>query len=345
MLTPRRLMTLCVLVAVSNGLSAERKPFIDWAQLRNPVLSYPDWSVKDAAMAYRKGTFYVFFSAFYPDNGRIRCHVAEVSTPDFKLYSRPIFDFDGEDDGWMGMCSPDVQLLFGRYVMTFNSWGDKPGRPNQLFYETSGDLVHWSQRKPLALNLTRVGDQRVIDAALAQGDGGYYLVYKDQTLGIHSRPRMAFSTSLDGTFHYVGDGIVSLLLKDGKDDGFFHENFEIIHSDSRWYMLTTDYLHSRLNPIKYDVQAPYIYALEPGSNWLKWTRGYTFDIPRENFNIESIDNAAALYDWRKYDGYYYLIYAGRNDGLTYARRGWNRIGLARSKDLVHWSVPGGEPPR
>ncbi len=331
---------MCLVIACCSELSAQKKPFIDWANLKNPVLSYPNWSVKDAAMAYHDGTFYVFFSAFYPERGQVRCHVAEISTSDFKHYSEPIFNFDGEEDGWIGMCSPDVQLLYGKYVMTFNAWGDKPDKPNQLFYETSDDLVHWSQRKPLALNLTETRDQRVIDAALAQADGGYYLVYKEQTPGIHSRPRMAFSTSLDGPFHYAGDGIVALLMKDGKDNGFFHENYEFLHVNSQWYMLTTDYLHNRLSVDKYDVQAPYLYTLERGSHWLKWTQGYTLDIPREKFNMESIDNAAALYDWRKYDGHYYLIYAGRDEGQTYAGRGWNQIGLARSKDLVHWSIPG-----
>jgi hypothetical protein len=336
---------LAIMIVSRGGLSAQNKSFIDWAKLKNPVLSYPNWSIKDAAMAYRKGMFYVFFSVFYPKRGPVRCHVVEVSTADFRHYSRPILDFDGEREGWIGMCSPDVQRLYGKYVMTFNSWGDKQGKPNQLFYMTTDDLLHWSHRMPLASNLTQVGDQRVIDAALAQADGGYYLIYKEQTRGIHSRPRMAFSTSLDGPFQYVGDGIVSLLMKDGRDDGFFHENFEMIQTNSRWYILTTDYLHNRLNPIKYDVQAPYFYALESGSNWLEWIRGYTFDVPQEKFNTDGIANASALYDWRGYDGYYYLIYAGRNEGHTYARRGWNQIGLARSKDLVQWSVPGEEQTR
>jgi hypothetical protein len=340
---PRCKLVLALMLAVSfaRPVMAQKKPFIDWNGLKNPVLSYPNWSVKDTSMAYRNGTFYVFFSAFYSDRGEVRSHVVEVSTPDFKHYSEPIFNFDGEEDGWIGMCSPDVQQLHGKYVMTFNSWGDKPGKPNQLFYRTSDDLVHWSPRKTLGLNLTEVGDQRVIDAALAQADGGYYLVYKEQTPGIHSRPRIAFSTSLDGPFRYVGDGIVALLMKDGKDNGFFHENYEFLHTNGQWYLLTTDYLHNRVSHDKYDVQAPYLYALEPGSHWLNWTRGYTFDLPQEQFNAESIANAAALYDWRKYDGYYYLIYAGRNDGQTYAKRGWNRIALARSKDLIHWSVPRG----
>src|SRR4051812_2944642 len=81
---------------------AQKKPFIDWKGLANPVLSYPNWSVKDAAMAYRDGTFYVFFSAFYPDRGQVRSHVVEVSTTDFKHFSEPIFNFDGEEEGWIG---------------------------------------------------------------------------------------------------------------------------------------------------------------------------------------------------------------------------------------------------
>jgi hypothetical protein len=81
---------------------------------------------------------------------------------------------------------------------------------------------------------------------------------------------MAFSTSLDRPFHYVGDGIVDLLMKDGKDNGFFHENYEVFHTNGQWYILTTDYLHNRQFHDKYDVQAPYLYALERGSRWLKW---------------------------------------------------------------------------
>lgn len=333
---------LILSAVLSAPAIAQKKPFIDWSGLRNPVLSYPNWSVKDTAMAYRGGSFYLFFSAFYPDHGQVRSHVVEVSTRDFKHFSKPIFNFDGEEDGWIGMCSPDVQQLYGKYVMTFNAWGDKPGKPNELFYMSSDDLVHWTPRKTLALNLTQIGNQRVIDASLAQSDGGYYLVYKEQTPGIHSRPRMAFSNSLDGPFHYVGDGLVSLLIKDGKDNGFFHENYEFFLTNGQWYMLTTDYLHNSLNPLKYDVQAPYLYSLQSGSHWLTWNRGYTFDLPGENFNTDSIANAAALYDWRKHDGYYYLIYAGRTEGESYARRGWNRIGLARSKDLIHWTIPGSD---
>jgi hypothetical protein len=236
-------------------------------------------------------------------------------------------NFDGEEEGWIGMCSPDVQHLGGRYVMTFNSWGDKPGKPNDLFYMTSDDLVHWSQRRTLALNLTQ--DKRVIDAALAEVDGGYYLIWKEGTQG-HMKPRLAFGTALDQPFKFVGDGFPALLMADVSDNGLTHENYEFLDTQGKWYLLTTDY-----NP-----EGPYLYQLEPGSGWLKWTRGYRLETPKERFNTDHRDNAAALYDWRRYDGYYYLIYGGRTEGKSYAGRGWNQLGLARSKDLIHWFAPG-----
>ena len=326
----RRFKSMLALLFMVSGAAvaiAAANPFIDWQSLTNPVLSYPNWSIKDSAMAYRDGTFYIFFSAFYPERGQVRSHVVEVSTRDFKHYSLPIFNFDGEEEGWIGMCSPDVQRLGKQYVMTFNSWGDKPGKPNELFYMTSQDLLHWSRRRTLALNLT--GDNRVIDAALAESNGGYYLIWKEGRQG-RMKPRLAFATSLAGPFKYVGDGFPALLMADGKDNGLTHENYEFVHTSNGWYLLTTDY-----NP-----EGPYLYKLEPGSGWLKWTQGYRLNTPKEKFNTDNRDNAAALYNWRQHDGYYYLIYAGRTEGKTYARRGWNRLGLARSKDLVHWAAAG-----
>lgn len=322
-----------VLLAVLCGppAVAQKQPLLDWKNLSNPVLSYPDWSIKDSAMAYRNHVFYVFFSAFYPKEGNTISHVVEVSTPNFKHFSAPILNFDGEEEGWIGMCSPDVQLLHGQYVMTLNSWGDKPGKPNELFYMTSPDLVHWSKRQTLALNLT--GANRVIDAALAAADGGYYQIWKEGLPHGKMRPRLAFAKSLQGPFHYVGDGYPALLMANGKDDGLTHENYEFIQGDGKWYLLTTDYTPEGL----------YLYTLEPGSRWLKWTQGYQLDTPQEKFNTNNRDNAAAIYSARQYDGYYHLIYAGRTEGETFARRGWNRLGLARSKDLVHWSAAGRAP--
>jgi hypothetical protein len=311
---------------VNFSQALRRADFIDWKNLHNPVLSYPSWSIKDSAMAYRDGVFYVFFSAFYEDHGQIRSHVVEVSTRDFKTYSQPIFNFDGEEDGWLGMCSPDVQRVENRYVMTFNSWGDKPGKFNALFYKTSTDLTHWSNAAPLAAELT--AGKRVIDAAIAHSDGGYYATWKEGQQGM--KPRMAFANSLDGPFHFVKSGLPALLMQDGKDDGLIHENYEFLEIDGRWRLLTTDY-----NP-----PSPRLYTLEDPTDWLKWGEGYELKIPIESLNTDNVANAAALYDWRRQDGFFYLIYAGRTERTTYLHRGWNRIGLARSKDLIHWQPAG-----
>jgi hypothetical protein len=315
-----------LLVSASSAQEGRKAGFIDWKSLHNPVLSYPNWSIKDSAMAYRKGVFYVFFSAFYEDHGQVRSHIVEVSTRDFKNYSQPIFNFDGEEDGWIGMCSPDVQHIAGRYVMTFNSWGDKPGKMDALFYKTSPDLVHWSESAPLAADLT--AGKRVIDAAIAGASGGYYAIWKEGRHGM--KPRVAFAKSLTGPFHFVESGYPALLMQNGQDNGLTHENYEFLIVDGRWRLLTTDY-----NP-----PGAYLYTLKSNSNWLQWGQGYQLNIPAEQFNTDNVTNAAGIYDWRKHDGYFYTIYAGRTEHASYAHRGWNRLGLARSKDLIHWQVAG-----
>jgi hypothetical protein len=306
---------------------AADKNFIDWEHLKNPVLQYPDWSIKDAAMAFRDGTFYVFFSAFYDDRGQVRSHVVEVSTRDFKTYSDPIFDIDGREDGWIGLCSPDVQEIGGTYYMTFNSWGDSPTMPDQLFYESSPDLVHWSARKPLARNLTTAG--RVIDAAVAGAGGGFYLTWREGRSPII--PHMAFAKSMDGPWAFVGSGVAELKMPNGKDNGSNHENFEFVKIDGKWRLLTSDY------PPGHE---EYLYTQLTPSNWLEWGQGQHFDIAKADYSSLIPCDAAALYDWRKHDGYFYLLCAGRTEATTFLARGHNRLALQRSKDLVHW-LPAG----
>jgi hypothetical protein len=324
-------LLLSIVSLLGSAVAGQSTRFIDWQALHNPILSYPDWSIKDSAMTYRAGVFYVFFSAFYNDQGQVRSHVVEVTTKDFGIFSKPILNVSGMEDGWIGMCSPDVQQLYGKYVMTFNSWGDKPGKPNELFSMTSSDLIHWSERHTLALNLTGDGQEhRVIDAALASADGGYYLLYKDQTPGAPKKPRLAFGKSLSGDFHYVGDGYPEFDMADGKGNGKIHENYEFVKTKTKWYVVATDY----------PPQSVELYSRTLRDPWLKWTAGYELSIPSEDFNRDNLDNAAALYDWRKYDGYFYLLYAGRNEAISYAKRGWNQLALARSKDLVRWEAAG-----
>jgi predicted GH43/DUF377 family glycosyl hydrolase len=120
-------------------------------QPKNPILAYDQWSIKDACCAWRDGLFTVFFSAFDQERSR----VAAVTTADFCTYSDFLFCLDGRADGHISLCSPDISRVGDTYILTLNSWGDDPENPNQLFYMQSPDLVQWSERRPLAANLTR----------------------------------------------------------------------------------------------------------------------------------------------------------------------------------------------
>lgn len=317
---------------MSLSVAVAAPPSLAWNRLSNPVLSYPHWSIKDPAMAVQNGTYYVFFSAFYPDHGRIRSHVVEVSTPDFVTFSTPILNFDGEEAGWTGMCSPDVQKLGDVWELSFNSWGDDPKRPDQLFYMTSPDLVHWSSRRQLADNLT--AGQSVIDLSVTSLGGRYYAVWRQ---GLEDYPhdihiRMAAAGSLGGPWHFVGPGVVSLSMATGRDNGRIHENYEFVRAGSGLRLLSDDY--------RDNTEGEFLYTLMNAARPLTWGDGIEMNVPLQNFNRLVRCFAAALYDWRKLDGYFYLIYAGCNEQTTYLGRGWNRLALARSRDLLHWFAAG-----
>ena len=149
----RLLLILCFLIIIiATWLNAQA---IDWNNLENPVYQHEDWSTKDACMIYKDGMYYIFFSAFYHDRGRERSHVVGIKTSDFETFSEPLFIWDGQEDGWIGMASPNITKIDNTYYLTYNSWGNKLFKPNQLFYATSTDLETWENNKPLATNLTK----------------------------------------------------------------------------------------------------------------------------------------------------------------------------------------------
>jgi hypothetical protein len=59
----------------------------------------------------------------------------------------------------------------------------------------------------------------------------------------------------------------------------------------------------------------------------------------ENFNTDNVANACFRADWREYDGHFYMIYCGRTEGKSHLGRGNNKLGLARSKELINWQAP------
>ncbi|MFL5785548.1 MAG: hypothetical protein ACJ76H_13110 [Bacteriovoracaceae bacterium] len=295
-------------------LSVTTHAFVDWARLKNPVYQHEAWSVKDATMIYREetGEFYVFFSAFFESRGKIASHISGVKTKDFVTFSEPLFVWSGEEIGYKGLAAPEVMRDGDRFVMSYNSWGDKLLKPNHLFYATSPDLEHWEKHQPLAGNISRW--QRLIDATLAKRNNQYVLVYK--TGKLFQKSQIAVATDLKGPWKTLGRPI--------KD---WMENGELIGLDGVLHLLMTGKGH-----------LPYLSRLN-SSDYLSWGPLTRLDVPRETFNTFDLANAAHLKDWRKYDGYFYLIYAGTTEGDSYLGRGDNRLGIARSTDLIHWEVP------
>jgi hypothetical protein len=313
----------CINCSEKKGAKSD-SAFINWSQLKNPVYKHKGWSTKDACMTYKDGYFYIFFSAFYHDRGRERSHVVGIKTKDFMNFSEPMFIWDGRDDGWVGMCSPNITKVDSLYYLTYNSWGDDHpnGMPNQLFYATSKKLEEWNKHQPLARNVT-VEDgnpQRAIDAAATRANGKFYLVWKaEQT------PQIAVSDSFGET------GWSRL----GRPTEKWFENSEFINIDGKWNLLVTAHGYEDHVP----ALIPMINSGQKDSDWLKWGDFNFLKVPEESFNTDNRANASFLVDWRAHDGYFYLLYAGRTENKTHAGRGNNKLGLARSKDLVNWQVP------
>lgn len=306
-------------------------PAIDWASLRNPILAYEQWSIKDACCAWHEGVCGIFFSAFDEE----RSCVAGVRTSDFRTFSELQLVVDGRATGAIGMCSPNIVEVDQTFYLTCNSWGDSPNHPNQLYYLSSNDLLHWSAPMPLAPEIT--AGARAIDAALAYTGDAWHLIFKREQ---QPQPVLARAPRLDGPWRLVGDGRVTLARPDAGWRKVGHENFQFIQIDQRWRLLSTDYPPHR----------PYLYTISGTGarpeDWLRWEQAYELVVPEESFNTVDRANAAALAGWRDRDGCFYLIYAGttreRSDafrGTASQRpwpRGWNRLGLARSRDLRRW---------
>lgn len=297
----------------------QNRPFIDWPGLANPILGYEHWSVKDVCVYYEEEQrlFYLYFSAFALE--LFRTHIIGVTTRDFVHYSEPFMDWDGLEQGVGGLCSPSILQAEGRYVLSFNAWGDVPGQPNQLYYTESQDLMHWSGVRRLAPQLTE--GVRSIDAVLAYSEGRYYLTWKERQVG---NP-VAVASALDGNdWRLIGKAQL---------DGIY-ENAQLLCIDGAWRMLAT---HCSVP------HETYLFTMDGDGaspeHWLRWTDKRRLRVPLEGFNTKDHSNAGFMADWRQYDGYFYLLYAGNTELEQYRGRGHCRIGLARSADLSVWEKP------
>ena len=295
------------------------------------------YSCKDACMAWDGATWHIFFSAFDEE----RSMIARTSSHNLQATTASEIMYDGSAQQRIGMCSPDIIQTEMGWLLIFNSWGSKEGFPNSLYFSESTDLRSWSEPKPLAADLTK--STRVIDGTLAYHGGHWFLICK-----CPGQTRCAYADQLDGTWNWVSDQAVQFTSEhDGKSNGLHRENFQLIMIDGQWHLLSTDF-------VAYAIQnTPWLYRLAGNpdhlESWQHWSARRALDIPTESWNSVDPSNAAALLDHRQHDGWFYLIYGGKdaqreNDFCGTAStekkwpRGWNRLGLARSRDLIAWEA-------
>lgn len=307
-----------------------------WSTLPNPRLEHNDYSFKDAALVHDGSQWIIACSAFDEE----RSSIMIFSSRDGADWQGPLQHWDGRDDGWIGLCSPDIIRHENQWIMTYNSWGDtSTERHNRCFYRTSTDLKNFS--KPQALAHELLNGVPIIDAALAYAHGNWFLACN---LTKEKSTRIAYANSLYGPWQWVGQGAITLADTSGAENGLIHENYQFLHIDAQWHLLCTDY-----RP-----HAPWLYRLlgnpATAEAWEHWGDGYELAIDHEAWNSIDKINASALWDHRPVDGYFYAIYGGKNavradefNGCAGRKpwpRGWNKLGLARSQNLIDWELPG-----
>ena len=222
-------------------------------------------------------------------------------------------------------------------MVTYDSPPDEQGRAQaKLYYRTSADLVHWSGPRRLAPAVHPAPRVRMIDAALAWTGRGLILGYK---VGVTSG-RQAFevawsrSGSLGGPWTVLGRPAISVY-------GDTFENYELLVVDGRWRLVATSNT----------LDQPWMFTLEgnpeDASSWLHWSRGEQLAIPAEAWNtgpgISSVGfehaNSVFLCVVPGRAGDVYATYAGSSELTEFGGWGHAAIGVARSTDLVHWTVP------
>jgi hypothetical protein len=299
-------------------------------------LEYPDAAVKDQALIWADGKWHMIFSYVTNDTttpGQEHWGIATSESADLRNWSKAVPWT--EQPG--GMASPDiVRSPSGTFVVTYDS---PPGetRPSQakLYYRTSADLVHWSTPHRLARTLYPDPAVRMIDPALAWTGNGVVLAYKMGTTSQSQALEIAWSKSgsLSGPWQPVGRADIRIY-----DDTV--ENYELVAAKWVWHLVATSNT----------LDQPWIFTL-PGSplnpsSWLHWVDGYQPTVPSESWNtgpgISSVgfehSNSAFLCEDTS-DGYEYLTYAGSQELTQFGGWGHAKIGIVRSKDLVHWAVP------
>jgi len=333
--------TMLALGAAAGGAPARpATAFIGWGVLRNPVLGFDDRRLKDQAIGYADGWFHVFASVGFADDDP-EAETKERSfyrTRDFQTFE-PFRDDDLNAPG-QRVDSPDLVQIDDVWHMVFQRPDPDLPENGRLALSTSADLRDWGP--PIDLVPGILPDQSIIDGALARRGDHYFLGFKwraPQQFHVTRSETMA----LDQRWLPAERALAPV-------DHFFRgfaENYQFVDIDGALRMIATARDPEGLRCPNFFTcsHEPFIYELASGdgddlTDWRLWRRKTQLAIPYEDWNPVMHANTGFLDDWRGGDGFFYLSYAGSLDSDSFQGRGHGKIGLARSRDLVHWRLPG-----
>jgi hypothetical protein len=288
---------------------------IDWARLRNPILYDPDRCLKDPSVVYHDGWFYVFSNRNY-------------RTRDLQTYELLKATGSQPDVTWNG-----TQWIMAHNGGPLEGWAPGTSTPR---LRTAATLPTWSLPQQL---LPGLSEARNLDPALAWEGAYVYIAFKrEQTLYLTRVAQGALGTTAWEP------------LQQGSLGGAWGEQFQMLKLDGRWHMLATGRRTSLLEMLclawyPYTCNHhPFLYTKTYSgaalAAWTRWGNRRELRVPQEEWNSAMHANGAFLADWRPHDGYFYLFYAGAADHESFNRRGHCKIGVARSRDLLSWVVPG-----
>ena len=292
-------------------------PFIDWANLKNPILSAPDRCIKNQSVVLHDDRFFVFAFQRFEDGG-----TANVwATRDFQSYETLA------PEPLAALSTSDLLQHEGKWHLVTQGASPSSTATHRLLHGTSADLRSWSPLAELAPG--NESAQRQIDGTLVFADGHFWLGYKGDQDFFVMRSQGA---ELDGRWEAPREASAA---------GEWAEAFHFYEIDGQWRLVAT-----ARDPKGWRCINPYVCSHEPfiytrdGDDWTRWTEKRQLHVPLEDWNSSLHANGASLNDWRAQDGWFYLFYAGSDDLDSFGGRSHCKLGVARSKDLITWRLPG-----
>lgn len=299
------------------AVAAPGFPKIDWENLQNPILASKHGAIKNQAVLYHDGWFWIF------PRLELEQGAAFVRTRDFKTYeylmSAPVF-------GMAPRFYRDVETWHVFFQLS------APDADRRIYHASSATLTDWTTPKEAWAQMQP--GKRHIDPAIAREGGRYYAGFK-------SGQQFYVMRSVGDALDFRWETPVK-----AHTDGWC-EAYQFVKIDGQWHMMATGRA-----PQGFETggngytgsHEPYLYTMQGDgtelAHWAQWTNKRHIPLPFSDWNRVMHANSAYLCDWRDHDGWFYLFFAGANDDTLCRGRGHCKIGVARSRDLVRWYLPG-----